>query len=194
MFQSIGMGEMLVIGILALVVLGPQDLLTSFRTAGKWVGRMQKMAREFSKAMNDAADQAGVGEINKTLKSATNPAKMGTDALKDAAGLGPETRKLAEKKSSDAKEWAEKARTARDKRAEEAAAAAQAAADAEAEMDDDLADAADDSTPAAPPAPAPKPASKPSAKAPGAGAPEADAPDDAAGDAPDDAPDKARTT
>ena len=143
MFQSIGMGEMLVIGILALVVLGPQDLLTTFRAAGKWVGRMQRMAREFSKAMNDAADQAGVSEINKTLKSAANPARMGTDALKDAAGLGPSTKKLADKKAEDAKAWAEKARANREKRAEEAAAAKAAAETTEVsdEMAADMAEA-----------------------------------------------------
>lgn len=95
MFDSISWGEMLVVGILALIVLGPKDLLTTFRAAGKWVGRMQKMAREFSRAMNDAADQAGVGEISKTLKAASNPTKFGTDSLKSAAGMGPETQKLS---------------------------------------------------------------------------------------------------
>lgn len=139
-------GEMLVVGILALIVLGPKDLLTSFRTVGQWVGRMQKLARDFSRAMNEAADEAGVGEINRSLKAASNPAKFGTDSLKKAAGMGPETSKLAEKRAADAKEVVDKARAARERRAEAAAAAA-------AEMEDDLAEAeAMDALEAEPPA------------------------------------------
>ena len=37
-----------------------------FRTVGNFVGKAKKMAREFSKAMNDAADDAGVGDVKKT--------------------------------------------------------------------------------------------------------------------------------
>ncbi len=102
--SSLSWGEMLVVAVLALIVLGPKDMLTSFRAAGRWVGRLQKMARDFTRAMNDAADEAGVGEINKTLKAAANPTKFGTDALKSAAGVGPETKALAEKRNKETKE------------------------------------------------------------------------------------------
>ena len=106
---DLGWGEMLVVGVLALIVLGPQDLLTSFRSVGRWVGKMQKMAREFTRAMNDAADQAGVGEINKSLKAVSNPTKFGADSLKSAAGMGPETKALAEKRNAETKEKLEAA-------------------------------------------------------------------------------------
>ena len=43
------------------------------------------MAREFSRAMNDAADDAGVGDISSTIRSAANPMKSTVDAVKNAA-------------------------------------------------------------------------------------------------------------
>ncbi|SFA72437.1 sec-independent protein translocase protein TatB [Poseidonocella pacifica] len=82
-----GMGwtEMLVVGVVALIVVGPKDLPVLFRNMGQFVGRARGMAREFSRAMNEAADQAGVGDIQKTIKSATNPIGSAMDGVKDAA-------------------------------------------------------------------------------------------------------------
>lgn len=105
---DIGGLEFLVIGVVALIVLGPKDLTKMFRTLGQFVGQVRGMAREFSRAMNDAADDAGVGELSRDLRNITNPKKMGVDALnKTFEGIDPtkypegsETRKLAEKKAT----------------------------------------------------------------------------------------------
>ncbi|MEM1159843.1 MAG: Sec-independent protein translocase protein TatB [Pseudomonadota bacterium] len=64
---DIGWQELLVIGALALIVVGPKDLPGLLRTLGQWVGRMRGMAREFQSAMNDAARQADVSNL-KELK------------------------------------------------------------------------------------------------------------------------------
>jgi len=53
-----------------------------FRTVGKFVGKAKGMAREFSRAMNDAADQSGVNEIQKTFKAASNPMKSAMAEVK----------------------------------------------------------------------------------------------------------------
>jgi sec-independent protein translocase protein TatB len=98
---DLGWTELLVIGIVALIVVGPKDLPVLFRKAGEFVGKMKGMAREFSKAMNDAADESGMRETAKTLRDVTNPSKLGLDsvkdAVKDAAKWDPEseTGKLA---------------------------------------------------------------------------------------------------
>lgn len=77
--------EMLVVGIVALIVIGPKDLPGLFRQVGQFVGKAKGMAREFSAAMNAAADEAGVSEINKTIKAAANPQKFGVDKIREAS-------------------------------------------------------------------------------------------------------------
>ena len=55
---DIGGLELLVIGVIALIVVGPKDLPGMFRTVGQFVGRMRGMAREFQRSMEAAADEA----------------------------------------------------------------------------------------------------------------------------------------
>ncbi|HKK98211.1 MAG TPA: Sec-independent protein translocase protein TatB [Marivita sp.] len=82
---DLGFAELLLIGIVALIVVGPKDLPVLFRRIGQFVGKAKGMAREFSRAMNDAADDAGVKDMAKTFKSATNPVSSAMDGVKDAA-------------------------------------------------------------------------------------------------------------
>ena len=84
---GMGWSEMVLIGIVALIVVGPKDLPGMFRTLGQFTGKARGMAREFSKAMEAAADESGVKDISKTIKAASNPTAFGTDKLREAARL-----------------------------------------------------------------------------------------------------------
>lgn len=131
---DLGMMELLVIGVVALIVVGPKDLPIMFRTVGRYMGRMRGMARDFQRAMNDAADDAGVRDIDRDLRRVASARKLGLDDVKEAARSmadvdrdlkrGPETTKLAE-------ERAEASRRIRDAAAERAARKAAEGADAE---------------------------------------------------------------
>ncbi len=81
---DIGWTELLVIGIVALIVVGPKDLPLLFRRLGEFTGKARAMAREFSSAMDRAADEAGVRDVQKNLRDVANPKKMGLDAFKSA--------------------------------------------------------------------------------------------------------------
>ena len=83
---DLGWSELLVIGIVALIVVGPKDLPVMFRKLGEFTGKARRMAREFQSAMNDAARESGVDDVSKDLRTIANPKKFGMDALKDATG------------------------------------------------------------------------------------------------------------
>jgi len=78
---DIGWSELLVIGVVALVVVGPKDLPVMFKQLGRFTARARQMAREFQRAMESAADETGVKDVAKDLREATS----GMDRLKDAA-------------------------------------------------------------------------------------------------------------
>jgi sec-independent protein translocase protein TatB len=82
---DIGWMELLVIGVVALIVIGPKDLPEMFRTLGRFTAKMRSMARDFQRAMEDAAKETGVADVARDLKTATSAKSMGLDAVKDAA-------------------------------------------------------------------------------------------------------------
>jgi len=84
MFE-IGWTELLVIGIVALVVVGPKDLPVMFRTFGRFTARLRAMARDFQRAMEQAADDSGIKDVASDLKNTTTQATSGIDKLKMAA-------------------------------------------------------------------------------------------------------------
>ncbi|MXQ07739.1 twin-arginine translocase subunit TatB [Alphaproteobacteria bacterium GH1-50] len=142
---DLGWSELLVIGIVALIVVGPKDLPGMFRALGKFTAKLRRMAREFQRAMEDAADEAGVKDAAKDFRNMTNPSKMGMDSLKEAADdlknydpdkpskpRGPETSKLTEERAEAARKIREYSTKKTQERLDrEAAEAAEASAEPE---------------------------------------------------------------
>jgi sec-independent protein translocase protein TatB len=138
---DLGFAELLVIGVVALIVVGPKDLPVLFRKVGIFMGKARGMAREFSRAMNDAANDSGIKDVQKTFKSATNPLGSAMDGVKDAAksmtSVNPEsnTGKLsAEREAAKKKIEASAARTAAERKKREADEAVKKAEDMEAAL------------------------------------------------------------
>ena len=183
-----GWSELLLIGIVALIVVGPKDLPVMFQSLGRMTAKVKRMARDFQRAMEDAADSTGVKDVAKDLNSSMSPRSMGIDKLRDAADRfdkwdptkaedrkkkGPETEKLSEEREEAKRKITEAtSKAATERKAKEAAAAAEAAElSDEPEVDETLPesgeDPVNDAAAAADEAPKPAP-KKPAARKPAA--------------------------
>ncbi len=65
---DIGFMELLVIGALALIVVGPKELPGLLRTVGQFAGKARAMARDFQRTMEDAAREADLGDVADAVK------------------------------------------------------------------------------------------------------------------------------
>ncbi len=67
MLPSLGFNEIIILGILALVVVGPKDLPLLFRKLGKWTAKLRGMAQEFRTGFDELARQAELDELKKEV-------------------------------------------------------------------------------------------------------------------------------
>src|SRR3954468_7905025 len=71
---DIGWSELVVIGVVALIAIGPKELPGVLRMVGQWMGKARKMAAEFQGQFNEAMREAEMADLKKTF-----------DEVKDAA-------------------------------------------------------------------------------------------------------------
>jgi sec-independent protein translocase protein TatB len=83
-------GEVMVIGAVALIVIGPKDLPKALRTLGNMTAKVRRMASEFQSQFNDAMREAELDEIRKQVEGVNqsvadfNPVQSVRDELKGA--------------------------------------------------------------------------------------------------------------
>lgn len=86
MFGNFSLPELLIVGALALIVIGPKDLPRMMRQVGRFVGQARGLARQFQDSMNDAAREADLEEFRearKLLKGKTGGVKDMLDKTLD---------------------------------------------------------------------------------------------------------------
>jgi sec-independent protein translocase protein TatB len=86
MFPEDRFVELLIIGALALIFIGPKDLPIVMRRIGRFVGKMRGMAAEFRASFDELARQSELDELRKEVEAlrTAQPAAMAAQAV----GLG----------------------------------------------------------------------------------------------------------
>ena len=71
MLFDIGWPELLLIGMIALIVIGPKDLPRALRVAGFWVRKARTLSREFQSSIDQMIREAELDEVRQDLKKVT---------------------------------------------------------------------------------------------------------------------------
>ena len=81
---DIGIGELLVILIVAVVVIGPKDLPLAMRTAGRWIGKMRRISAHFRSGIDAMVREAELEEMEKKWKAQNEEIMRRSAALTEA--------------------------------------------------------------------------------------------------------------
>jgi sec-independent protein translocase protein TatB len=87
---DVSWGELLIVGAVALVVIGPKDLPKALRALGQTTAKLKRMAAEFQNQFNEAMREAELDEIRKQVTSVAdatqnlNPIQAIQDQIKGA--------------------------------------------------------------------------------------------------------------
>lgn len=93
-------GEMMLIGAVALIVIGPKDLPRTLRAVGQAVGKVKRMASEFQGQFNQAIREAELDSVRKEVEGINRAAQAGLNPAKAARD---EIRRAVEGKPGDGK-------------------------------------------------------------------------------------------
>lgn len=76
---GVGWTEMLVIGVVALIFIGPKELPAMMRRVGQFAGTIRRMGQDFQRELNKTT---GLNEITNLRNSVTAPLKATADAIR----------------------------------------------------------------------------------------------------------------
>jgi sec-independent protein translocase protein TatB len=71
---DIGWSELVVIGIVALIAIGPKELPGVLRSLGQWIGKIKGMASDFQGQFQEAMREAEVADLKKQFDEASSAA------------------------------------------------------------------------------------------------------------------------
>jgi sec-independent protein translocase protein TatB len=72
---DIGWSEMVVIGVVALIAIGPKELPGVLRMVGQWVAKARRMASEFQGQFKEAMREAEMADLKKSFDEVSEAAR-----------------------------------------------------------------------------------------------------------------------
>src|ERR1700692_1131884 len=101
---DVGWSELLLIGVVALIAIGPKELPGALRAVGQWTGKIRRMASEFQDQFREAMREAEMADIKKDIDEAAGKIPRGLDPFdfKDATNWKPADNAAAPPPPADA--------------------------------------------------------------------------------------------
>jgi sec-independent protein translocase protein TatB len=76
---DISWGKLIIIGVVALLVIGPKELPAVLRQLGQWMTKIRRMAAEFQGQFNEAMREAEMADLKKQFDDTTSAIKSTFD-------------------------------------------------------------------------------------------------------------------
>lgn len=86
---DIGVAELLVIVVVAVVVIGPKDLPLAMRVAGRWIGKMRRVSAHFRSGIDAMVREAELEDMEKKWKAQNEDIMRRSAALTEAEAGAP---------------------------------------------------------------------------------------------------------
>ncbi|OYY83160.1 MAG: twin arginine-targeting protein translocase TatB [Rhizobiales bacterium 35-66-30] len=96
---DIGWSELMLIGVVALIVIGPKELPSVLRTVGRTVTKLRRMAGEFQGQFQDALREADLSDMRSEIGNIAESAKSsfpGSDVFDPLRSIREEIRSTVE--------------------------------------------------------------------------------------------------
>lgn len=94
MLPSLGFGEIIVLALLAIIVVGPKDLPKLMRTLGQIMGRVRAMGQEFKDAFNEMDADDEIGAMRREIEELKRLGHIDGELDNDIRELDDEMRAL----------------------------------------------------------------------------------------------------
>jgi sec-independent protein translocase protein TatB len=106
---DIGWSELLVIGVVALIAIGPKELPGVLRALGHWMGKVRRMASDFQDQFREAMREAEVADLKRQFDEASakatsafnNPLDIAQKEVEAAFGTEPKSEPSASDKPAE---------------------------------------------------------------------------------------------
>lgn len=105
---DIGMIEMFVIVVLAIIVVGPRDLPALLRTLGRFVAKIRHMGQEFQNSIKQMSDEVELEDITRKMNEAGNIPLEDNDTAPDIKPETSENPQAGEKPQASEKDGGER--------------------------------------------------------------------------------------
>ena len=93
---DISWGKLVIIGVVALLVIGPKELPSVLRQVGQWMSKIRRMASEFQGQFNEAMREAEMADLKKQFDETTS----GIQSALDPTGFKTDLEKMIDPMAS----------------------------------------------------------------------------------------------